>query len=486
MDLFYLMLDLLWDYILIFLCLGLGLAFTFATKFSQVRLIKEMFVETFKGGDSSKGVSPFQAFSMAIGGRVGLGTIAGVASAIYFGGPGALFWIWVMSFVGAATVFAESTLAQTYKDKVAGEYRGGPSQYLGKGTDQRWIGGVYAIFCFISTAITGVALQSFNIADTIDNAVSFDLPHWVVGVAVAILFSLVVFGGLKRIGKFAQITTPIFTVGYILLAVAILGYNFAEIPATFKLIFLTAFNMEAAFSGIFISAILYGVRRSVYATEAGMGTGAIAAAAAETSHPVKQGLVQALSVYITTIIASATALMILVSGTYNVSDGGDGTVVNNVPDIGYGSGFVQAAADNMMVGLGSVFLPIAVFMFAFTTIIALGFYSDTAISYFFGQHEKIKLFQKIGYGVAAIFIVLGTLMTVDFVWDIEDTAVGLMVLVNLLAMVFLIPKVIKVYNDYEKQRKAGKDPIFRPSRIGLKNAELWEEIADSYEQPKKR
>lgn len=474
----------LWGDTMVYLCIGVGLLFTVGTRFMQVRLIRDMIWQLMKGGDSKRGISSFQSFAMALGGRVGVGNIAGVATAIFYGGPGAIFWMWVMGMVGAGTAFAESVLAQTYKDEIKGEYRGGPAQFIAKGTGQKWLGGLYAITSFIACCITGPALQSFNIADTMN--IAFEIPPIAVGIVIAILFCLIVFGGMKRIGKFAEVVVPFMAIAYVAVALIVLVISHRNIPAMFGLIFRSAFNMEAAFGGIFGGTVMWGIKRGVYSSEAGMGTGSIASASAEVSHPVKQALAQSFSVYIDTIVVcTCTALMILATGMYNVAGADGEMIVHNLPGIGEGAGYTQAAVDTLVPGFGKIFVALAILFFAFTTILSFGFYTDSAVSFFFGKSVHLKKIQYFVKTFSAAMIIYGSLHEAALIWGLEDMGVGMMVWVNLIGLILVCRPVFRLLDDYEKQKKAGLNPLFRPGPAGIKGAELWNEIADREEEDRK-
>ncbi|MDR1019182.1 MAG: alanine:cation symporter family protein [Synergistaceae bacterium] len=468
--------EVIWGDAMIFMSIGIGLLFTVGTGFVQVRLFGSMINQLRKGGDSARGISSFQSFAMALGGRVGVGNIAGVATAIYFGGPGAVFWMWVMGFVGAGTAFAESILSQAFKEEVGGEYRGGPAQSIALGSGHKWLGALFAATSFIACCITGPSLQTFNIADSMK--IAFGVPPIAVGIAVAALFCIIVFGGVKRIGKFAEVVVPFMAIGYVIITVIVLAGNYAELPGMFALIFRSAFNMEATFGAIFGGTVMWGVRRAVYSSEAGMGTGAIAAAAAEVSHPAKQGLAQAFSVYIDTlVVCTCTALMILSTGAYNVT-GADGEtmIVHNLPGIGEGAGYTQAAIDSLVPGFGGPFVAIAIFFFAFTTILSFGFYTDSAVSFFFGENKHLKKIQLAAKILSVGMILFGSLKEADIVWGLEDMGVGMMVWTNLIGLILTHRFVFKLLKDYEKQRKDGLNPVFRPDNLGIKNAGLWNKI----------
>jgi AGCS family alanine or glycine:cation symporter len=466
----------IWGDAMIFMSIGVGLLFTVGTGFVQVRLVKNMFLELREGGDSARGITSFQSFAMALGGRVGVGNIAGVATAIYFGGPGAVFWMWVMGFAGAGTAFAESVLSQTFKEEVSGEYRGGPAQFIALGSGQKWLGALFAVTSFIACCVTGPSLQTFNIADAMK--IAFGVPPIVVGVVIAALFCVIVFGGMRRIGKFAEIVVPFMAVAYVIITIAVLAANYANIPSMFALIIRSAFNMESAFGAIFGGTIMWGVKRAVYSSEAGMGTGAIAAAAAEVSHPAKQGLAQAFSVYIDTLlVCTCTALMILSTGAYNVvGPDAETMIVHNLPGVGEGAGYTQAAIDSLVTGFGGAFVAIAILFFAFTTILSFGFYTDSAVSFFFADSKYLK---KIQVGVKIIsvgMILFGSVKEADLVWGLEDMGVGLMVWTNLIGLILVNKLVFKVLKDYERQKHDGLEPVFRPDALGIKNAGLWNKI----------
>jgi AGCS family alanine or glycine:cation symporter len=334
--------DLIWSNALIVLCMGAGIYFSVVTRFLQVRYIKEMVNLLFDGKSSDKGVSSFQAFAIAISGRIGTGNIAGVATAIAMGGPGAVFWMWLIAFLGSASAFIEATLGQVYKQVNNGEYRGGPSYYIEKGLGMKWYAVLFAIATVLSTALFLPGVQSNSIALSMQNA--FDIPVAYTGAGVVVLLGLIIFGGVKRIGKVAEIVVPFMAGGYILMAIVIMALNINQIPAVFSLIIRSAFDLEPAFAGIFGMAVAWGVKRGIYSNEAGQGTAPHAAAAAEVSHPAKQGLVQAFSVYVDTLfVCTATAFMILFTGKYNVANPSGGFLVENIPGAKIGAEYTQLA-----------------------------------------------------------------------------------------------------------------------------------------------
>lgn len=316
----------IWSNALVYLCLGAGVYFSLIMRFPQLRLFKDMIKQLFNRKTSANGVSSFQSFAMALGGRVGIGNIAGVATAIYFGGPGAIFWMWVIAFLGAGAAYIESSLAQVWKQEIAGEYRGGPAYYIEKGLKNKPFAILFAIATIIATGFTGSGVQAFNIADSTKNA--FGISPIITGIIVSAIFGFAIFGGIKRVGKVAEYAVPFMATAYILLAFIILLINIKDVPAIFALIFSSAFNLNAAFGAVFGNAIMWGVKRGAYSNEAGQGTGAQAAGTAEVSHPAKQGLVQAFSVYVDTLlVCTATAIMIISTGSYNIAHPNGGFLV---------------------------------------------------------------------------------------------------------------------------------------------------------------
>lgn len=468
--------DILWGPVMIYGILVVGLFFSILTKFVQVRKIKDMFVLMFTGEKSEAGVSSFQAMTMALSGRVGTGNIVGTATAIAFGGPGAVFWMWITAFIGASTAYIESTLAQIYKEKKNGVYRGGPAYYIEKGTGQRWFGVVFAIAAILAVAILMPGVQSNAISSAVDNA--FNIEPWLTGLVVVVILAFIILGGVKRIANAAQIIVPFMAVAYILLALVVIFMNISQVPEVFALIVRSAFNADATFGGMIGAAIAWGVKRAVYSNEAGQGTGPHSAAAAEVSHPAKQGLVQAASIYIDTLlVCSATALMILFMGTYNTNVGSaDGEmIVTNVAGATY-SEFTQLAVNAAFPAFnnfGSAFVAIALFFFAFTTIMAYYYIAETNVAYLFsGKTEGLVTWiLKI---VLIISTYYGAVRTSDLAWKFGDLGLGLMVWINIIAILILMKPAIVALKDYELQAKEGKDPVFDPKKLGIKNADFWE------------
>ena len=495
--------DFFWGPWFIYGIMLVGLFFSIITRFLQVRHIKDMFKLMFKGEKSEKGISSFQALSIALSGRVGTGNIAGTATAIGMGGPGAVFWMWLIAFIGAATAYVESTLAQIYKEEKETEYRGGPAFYIEKGMGQKWFAVIFAVAALLAMLVLMPGVQSNAIAGAMNSA--FGIDNWIIGLIIAILLGVIIIGGVKSIANAAQVIVPFMALLYILMALIIVVLNISEVPGVIALIFSSAFGAQELFGGIIGSAIAWGVKRGIYSNEAGQGTGAHPAAAAEVSHPAKQGLVQAASVYIDTLlICSATAFMILFTGMYNVHDEGadkvqvtvDGEAYEIYPtiytgefgkgeytgdaQISYaqtikeGAAYTQYAVDESLPGFGAPFVAIALFFFAFTTIMAYYYIAETNVAYLFsGRAEKIGIWiAKIAIIAAAFY---GTVRTSDLAWAMGDVGLGLMVWINVIAILIIMKPAIVALKDYEKQKKEGKDPVFDPIKLGIKGATFWEE-----------
>ena len=471
---------LVWSNALIALCLGTGLYFSVRTRFLQVRIFKEMFRLLFDGKSTDSGVSSFQALSMSLAGRVGTGNIAGVATAIAFGGPGAMFWMWLVAFLGASTAFIEATLAQIYKEKHLGELRGGPAFYIERGLGIKWFGVLFAIVSVISAGVLLPGVQANSVADGIKNA--FNLETWVTGVGLVLIFAAIVFGGVKRIAKFTEYIVPFMAIGYMLIAVIIIVVDFKNLPDVIALVFKSAFNMEAGFGAVFGLAVQWGVKRGIYSNEAGQGTAPHIAAAANVSHPAKQGLVQSFSVYIDTLlVCSATGFMLLMTGKYNVHNpdfgiaGASEFLYSGAQNIAVGPGYTQSAMDSVFPGFGSYFVAIALFFFAFTTILAYYYIAETNISYLTRKFEApfFFFFLKI---IMMLVIMYGSINQAKLAWDIGDIGVGLMAWFNIIAIILLQKPALAALKDYEKQKKQGLDPVFNPEDIGVTNAHIWSTI----------
>ncbi|AGX02583.1 hypothetical protein B14911_17915 [Bacillus sp. NRRL B-14911] len=464
----------LWSTPVIYICLAVGLLFSVLTRFLQVRHIKDMVLLMFKGKSSDAGVSSFQALSIALSGRVGTGNIAGTATAIAMGGPGAVFWMWAIAFIGAGSAFVESTLAQIYKVKQDGLYRGGPAYYIEKGIGIKWFAVLFAVAALLAMSVLMPGIQSNSIALGMENA--FGVNVYVTGGIIVVLLGLIIFGGVKRIATVAQYAVPFMAVGYMLVALIIIGMNIGELPGVISLIFSSAFAADSMFGGIVGSAIAWGVKRGIYSNEAGQGTGPHAAAAAEVSHPAKQGLVQAFSVYIDTLfVCSATAFMILFTGMFNtVGEDGKTMIFNGLPGVEAGPAFTQAAVDSALPGFGAGFVAVSLFFFAFTTIMAYYYIAETNMAYLMRNKDGrlLTFILKIVLLGATFY---GAVNAADLAWALGDVGLGLMVWLNLIAILILAKPALIALKDYEAQKKQGLDPVFNSKKLGIKNAEYWEE-----------
>ncbi|QDJ91636.1 alanine/glycine:cation symporter family protein [Acinetobacter haemolyticus] len=477
----------IWSPALIYLCLGAGLFFSILTRFVQIRQLKEMGRLLIKGTSSSQGISSFQALSVSLSGRVGVGNIAGVAAAIGFGGPGAVFWMWVVAFLGASTAYVESTLGQIYKVEYQGQYRGGPAFYFDKGLGQRWLGILFAIAAIISCGLFLPGIQANAVGNaftqiTGQGAIVFGdvgVYKLVALVVIVTLLSIIIFGGIKRIARFAQFVVPFMALGYIIMALVIVFINIQELPNVIRMIFADAFTPMAGVG----AAIGWGVKRGVYSNEAGQGTGPHAAAAAEVQHPAQQGLVQSFSVYIDTLfVCSATAFMILITGMYNVQgtlEAGQFIVQNVSPTVEIGSpAFTQMAVSTVFGGFGQIFVALAVFFFAFTTIIAYYYIAETNITYlsYITKTPSLMFLTKC-FIIAAV--VYGVISATGYIWGIGDIGVGLMAWINIIGIIltyFIWKPTIKALRDYEQQQKSGVTEFtFDPVKLGIRNATFWED-----------
>ena len=466
-----------WSPALVAICLLAGLYFSIGTRFVQVRRLREMAKLLFSTDKSQKtGITSFQAFSMALSGRVGTGNIVGVATAIGYGGPGAIVWMWIIAFLGAGSAFSEATLAQIYKEEHKGQFRGGPAYYIEKGLHSKWLGVLFAVIAVVACGLLLPPVQCNGIAASFSN--TFDISPVAVGAVVAVLIGIVVIGGVNRIANVAQIVAPFMAILYILLSIVVLIVNAKVVPSVFMDMMRGAFGMHQVLGGILGSTIAWGVKRGIYSNEAGQGTGAIVAGAAKVSHPVKQGLVQAFSVYIDTLlVCTATAVMILACKTYNVFDAsGNLLLTANGTDMGApGVGYTTAALGTLLgVKTGGIIISIALFFFAFTTIMAYYYYAETNLVYLFGKGRKEHiLIWVLRLGVVGM-VFFGSLYEAKAMWDLGDIGVGMMAWINIIAILLLSPKAFKALKSYERQKKEGKEPVFDPKENGAKGADFWE------------
>jgi alanine or glycine:cation symporter, AGCS family len=487
-----------WSNALIYLCLAAGLYFSVRSKFVQVRQFREMIRLMLKGEKSPAGVSSFQALTMSLAGRVGTGNIAGVATAIAFGGPGALFWMWAVAFLGASTSFVECTLGQIYKtrDRLTGEYRGGPAYYFSRAFAHTRAAGFFKVYGFVFAAVTVLAcgllmpsVQSNSMASAMNSAWGFS--KWWVAVGTVIVLAFVIIGGVKRIAAFASIVVPFMAVVYIALAMVVVVMNAGEVPEILRMIFASAFGLDSAFGAIIGSAVMWGVKRGIYSNEAGQGTGPHAAAAAEVSHPAKQGLVQAFAVYVDTLfICSATGFLILSTGAYRVFEGesATGAVIAEggiLPaDAEVGPAFAQTGFDTLWSGAGSSFIAVSLAFFCFTTLVAYYYMAETNLRFMLGKSAPVPVpFLRGSVGSNAtmllqalilVSVVMGAVSTATDAWTLGDIGVGLMAWLNIVGIIVLQQPAYKALWDYERQKKAGLDPVFDPIALDIVGARFWE------------
>ncbi|MEW8967625.1 MULTISPECIES: alanine/glycine:cation symporter family protein [Exiguobacterium] len=455
--------DLLWSSVLIVVLVALGLYFTVRMGFVQFRMLPEMFRLLFKEGmKREKGqVSSFQAFAIGTAARVGTGNIAGVATAIALGGPGAVFWMWLIALIGSASAFVESTLAQVYKIRDGRTWRGGPAYYMERALGQRWLGILFAILITFSFGFAFNSVQSNTISLSMSN--QFGVSTTTVGVILAIVTAAVIFGGVQSIAILSSIIVPVMAGGYILLAMWIMISNASLLPSVFGLIFSEGvLGIQQLFGGAIGAMVLQGIRRGLFSNEAGMGSAPNAAATAEVSHPVKQGLIQSFSVFVDTlIICTSTAMIILLSGVAGSESFA-------------GVELTQAALTAEVGPIATSFLTVAIFLFAFSSILGNYYYGETNIQFISEKKIYVTLYR---IGVVGM-VLFGAIRSAGLVWSIADVFMGLMALVNLYA-IFRLAKVARlVLDDYLEQRRQGEDPVFYADSIedlpGREYLEAWE------------
>ena len=440
-----------WNPALVVLLIAAGLYFSFRTRFVQVRKFSTMLRSLFSKKADGQGISSFEAFCIALSGRVGTGNIVGVATAIAFGGPGAVFWMWVVAFFGASTAFVESTLAQIYKFPHRSGYRGGPFSFIEKGLGQRWLGIVFAVITVFACGIFLTTVQANGLSSAVKNA--FPVTPLVSGIALAVILGLVILGGVKRIAKVAAVITPFMALGYIVMSLVVIGFHIQDVPVVFASIVTNAFGINPICGGIIGSTIAMGVKRGIFSNEAGQGTGAIVSAATDVPHPAQQGLAQAFSVYVDTLlVCTATALMILTSGTYNILDGGGNLLYAGAPELGNNYvAYTQSAVDTVFAGFGGQFVSIAMVFFVFSTVMAYYFYAESGIIYLFrgrkGEKLTIRIFQALMLGA----VIFGAVREADIVWQLGDIGVGLMAWVTVISILILCPQAIRALKDFEKK-----------------------------------
>ncbi len=469
----------MYTYILVILLVFVGIYYTIRTKAVQIRYIKDMFTQLTekKHVQGEKSISSFQALMVSTASRVGTGNIAGIATAVATGGPGAIFWMWLMALIGAASAFIESTLAQIYKIRgKEGEFRGGPAYYIQQGLGKRWLGIIFAWALILCFAFGFNGLQAFNMT----SALEYYIPDYAtngtavgVGIVLIVFTAFVIFGGAKRISIITSIIVPIMAIAYILIALWTTITNIGELPAVFATIFQSAFNFQSIAGGFAGSVVMLGIMRGLFSNEAGMGSAPNAAATASVSHPVKQGLVQSLSVYIDTLlICSCSAIMVMV---FYVQDPALATTLNGIP-------LVQMALNSSIGEAGIHFMTVAIFAFAFSSLIGNYFYAESNFRFITKNRAALFVFRLI----CLVFIYYGAVNSFDLAWNLADIFMGLMAIVNLVAILILGKWAFKALDDYSRQKKEGRDPVFVADSIpGMPATECWhmEELENMGPQP---
>ncbi|OPD17832.1 sodium:alanine symporter [Clostridium botulinum] len=454
----------LWSYILIALLISLGLFFSFKSKFVQIRYFKEMFRLLGEGASKSareehkkkKGVSSFQAFCISTASRVGTGNLAGVAIAIASGGPGAVFWMWLIALIGGASSFVESTLAQIYKVEDEHGFRGGPAYYMEKALNKKWMGVIFSILITISYGLVFNSVQANTISLAFEQA--FGVNTLIIGLILAVLTSLIIFGGVQRIARATEIIVPIMAIAYVIVALFVILKNIGSIPTIFSLIIENAFGIKQVVGGSLGAAILMGIKRGLFSNEAGMGSAPNAAATANVTHPAKQGLIQTLGVFTDTIlICSATSFIVLISGSYLKSDL-------------TGIQLTQTALSSQVGSWGNTFIAICIFLFAFSSVIGNYYYGETNIEFLKGSKTSLFLYRLCVIGM----VLFGCVAKIQIVWDMADLFMGFMAIINLIAISMLSKIAFAALKDYDRQKKQGIEPVFYADSIeGLSNIECW-------------
>lgn len=456
--------DFMYTYILLFLLVGTGIYFTVRSRFVQVRLLKDgirILKEKADSHDGAKPVSSFQALMISTASRVGTGNIAGIATAIAAGGPGAVFWMWLMAVIGGASAFIESTLAQVYKTRDGKDFRGGPSYYMEKALKKRWLGVLFSILLIICFAYGFNGLQSYNMSSALEYYIpgySDTIYPMIVGALLALLTGLVIFGGVHRIGFITSVLVPIMAGAYLLIGLFTVLTHLPELPGVLALIVSKAFDLQAMAGGMAGSAIVLGIKRGLFSNEAGMGSAPNAAATATVSHPAKQGMVQVISVFIDTLlICSATAMMLLLSG------------VEGVPSVLDGIPYVQKAISANVGAWGIHFITFSIFLFAFSSLVGNYYYAESNILFIKNNKKLLMAFRF----TCLLAVFLGAQADFSLAWNLADITMGCMAIVNIISILFLGRIALNVLKDYETQKKAGKDPVFKAANVGLTDTDCW-------------
>lgn len=454
--------ELLWSYILIILLLGCAIWFTIKTHFVQFRMLREMIRllgdSVNKADAEEKHISSFQAFAVSLASRVGTGNLAGVATAIAVGGPGAVFWMWIIALLGSSSAFVESTLAQVYKRKGKDSFIGGPAYYMQYGLGLKWMGILFAILISITFGFAFNSVQSNTICAALQGSFNFDPT--IVGIILAVLTLVIIFGGIQRIAQVSSVIVPVMALGYVALALGIVLFNITELPAVIKLIISSAFGWEQALGGTVGAALMQGIKRGLFSNEAGMGSAPNVAATASVTHPVKQGLIQTLGVFTDTlIICTCTAFIILFSGAPL-----DGSV-NGVQ-------LTQEALTLEVGKSGSIFVAIAIFLFAFSSIIGNYYYGEANIRFITPKKNVLYLYRLLVGGM----VMFGALASLDLAWSLADITMGLMTICNLVAISLLSKQTFLLLRDYVHQKRSGIiSPVFDKNKIPelKEKAEYW-------------
>ena len=454
--------DFIWGYLIIAALVGCGLWFTWRTRFVQFRMVGEMFRlltdSTDRPDGHEKHISSFQAFAVSLASRVGTGNLAGVATAIAVGGPGSVFWMWVMALVGSATAFVESTLGQLFKRHHQDSFIGGPAYYIQQGLHKRCMAVLFAVLITMSFGLANNSVQSNTICGAMQGAFGWD-PK-MVGVVLMLMTLVIVFGGIQRIARVSSVLVPIMAVGYFVLALVIIVSNLQHIPHVFKVIIDSAFGLEQAVGGTVGTAIMNGVKRGLFSNEAGEGSAPNAAATAAVSHPVKQGLIQALGVFTDTLlVCSCTAFIILISGFYENPE------LNGIV-------LTQTALESEVGSWGPVFIALAIFLFAYSSIIGNYYYGEANVRFMTKDPRAVTLFRVLSGGVMVIF---GALVSLDTVWSIIDLCMALLTACNLVAIILLGKYAFRLLDDYRLQKRQGvKSPTFHRDQLPELELECWE------------
>ena len=456
----------LWSYVLIAHLILSGLFYTLRTGFAQGRLLGDMValitgkLSSLKDGEKKVAgqVTGFQAFCIAVASHVGTGNLAGVAIAVVVGGPGALFWMWIIALLGGATSLIENTLAQTYKVKEGNGFRGGPSYYMEKALGQKTLGYIFSVIVIVTFAFVFNTVQANTIAQAFET--SFNMSSTIAGIILAGLTALIIFGGLNRIANVVGYMVPIMAIGYVVVALYVLVVNIVHIPGLFMSIIEAAFGLKQAVGGAIGVAMLQGIKRGLYSNEAGMGSAPNAAATSNVSHPVKQGLLQAFGVFVDTIlICSATGFIVLLYPEYN-------TIGEK------GIKLTQLALSHSVGNWGAGFITLCIFLFAFSSLVGNYYYGEANLEFLTKSKTSMLVFRVLT--VACVY--LGSVASLGLVWDIADVSMGIMALMNIVVIAILSPKAVAIIRDYIKQRKEGKNPVFRAKDIpGLENTECWDD-----------